>query len=67
MTWLNNSKSFGLLARMLHMGIGLVVISLLAVGLLFDDIPSGSPKIWAVSLHKLIGFCILWFVRISLL
>jgi cytochrome b561 len=50
---------FTLRSRTLHMLGAFLVMLLLAVGLSFEII-HGPAKLWAVSLHKLIGFMTLW-------
>lgn len=47
-------------SRSMHLVCGVLVMLLLVVGLSFEIIPSGPAKLWAVSLHKLIGFITLW-------
>lgn len=53
----NTTENFGRRARLLHALLALLIMLLLALGLSFDSLPKGPIKMWAVSLHKLFGFC----------
>lgn len=58
----NTRSTYGSRARILHLVAALLVMCLLAVGESFGIIPEGPPKMWAVSIHKLLGFVTLWIV-----
>lgn len=51
----NTPESFGLISRLLHWGIALLVIVMLSLGLRLSDMEPGLPNLWLYGLHKSLG------------
>ena len=60
----DSSHAYGKISRFNHWIGGLIVISMLAVGLYFNDMPRGDEKSYWMGLHVAVGglvFLFLWF------
>lgn len=51
----NTPETFGLISRLLHWGIALLVIVMLSLGLRLSDMEPGLPNLWLYGLHKSLG------------
>lgn len=57
----NNAENYGLLARLLHWGMAILIIGLLAVGLLMEEL-SAPLKYQIYGIHKALGIIVLALV-----
>ncbi|RYH94420.1 MAG: hypothetical protein EON48_19340, partial [Acetobacteraceae bacterium] len=55
----NGPDEFGLVTRIIHWGMMLLIIGQLALGLRIGDMEPGLANLWLYGLHKTIGFGIL--------
>jgi cytochrome b561 len=55
----NTPDSFGLVTRILHWGIAVLVVAMLALGMRISDIEPGLANLWLYGLHKTMGIVIL--------
>lgn len=55
MTLKNTPETFGLVTRLLHWGIMLLVVVMLSLGLRLSDMEPGLANLWLYSLHKSLG------------
>jgi len=55
----NGPDSFGLISRVLHWGIMLLVIAMLALGMRISDMTPGLANLWLYGLHKTLGIAVL--------
>jgi cytochrome b561 len=55
----NGPDEFGLVTRILHWAMMLLVIGQLALGLRLSDMQPGLANLWLYGLHKTIGFAVL--------
>jgi cytochrome b561 len=55
----NGPDSFGLVSRLLHWGIMLLVIGMLALGQRLDAMQPGLANLWLYGLHKTLGLTVL--------
>jgi len=62
----NGPDSFGLVSRMLHWGIMLLVISMLALGMRISDMQPGLANLWLYGLHKTLGITVLTLMLVRL-
>jgi cytochrome b561 len=62
----NGPGEFGLVTRILHWGMMLLVIIMLALGLRLDAIEPGLANLWLYSLHKTLGFAILALILVRI-
>lgn len=58
----NAPDAFGVVTRVIHWTMMLLVISQLALGLRISDLQPGLATLWLYSLHKTIGFALLSLV-----
>ena len=58
----NGPNEFGLVTRVIHWGMMLLIIGQLALGLRIADMEPGLANLWLYGLHKTIGFGILALV-----
>lgn len=63
----NTTDRYGLIARLFHWIVFLMVIGAVAGGLAVEDMPSGPEKFYMISMHKSFGFTILVLVLLRLL
>jgi cytochrome b561 len=63
----NTSESFGVVTRMLHWGMALLVIAMLALGLRIASMEPGLSNLWLYGLHKTVGITLLGLVILRLL
>lgn len=66
MAWRNTPDSFGLVTRMLHWGMALLVIVMLALGLRIAEMEPGLANLWLYGLHKTLGFLTLTLILLRL-
>lgn len=64
MAWRNTGSVYGLFARILHWSMGVLIITMLAVGLYMEDLPNSPDKFELYGLHKSIGVLLLALVII---
>lgn len=58
----NGPDEFGLVTRVLHWGMMLLVIAMLALGMRLQDMEPGLANLWLYSLHKTLGFLVLTLI-----
>ena len=58
----NGPDEFGLVTRVLHWGMMLLVIAMLALGMRLQDMQPGLANLWLYSLHKTLGFLVLTLI-----
>ncbi len=58
----NTPDSFGLITRVLHWGMALLVIGMLALGLRIAGMEPGLSNLWLYGLHKTLGFLTLTLI-----
>jgi cytochrome b561 len=58
----NGPDEFGLVTRVIHWGMMLLIIGQLALGLRIADMEPGLANLWLYGLHKTIGFGILFLI-----
>ena len=63
----NTADSYGLVARILHWLMALLIIALIIVGLIMTDLPKGDLKSQIYATHKAIGAIVLILLIIRLL
>lgn len=58
----NQPNEFSTVSRYTHYIAGLAIILVLAAGFALSNriIPNGPTRLWTISLHKLVGFGVLW-------
>lgn len=59
MTLRNGRDSFGIVSRVLHWGMALMVITMLALGFRISDMQPGLANLWLYGLHKTLGLLVL--------
>jgi cytochrome b561 len=64
---LNTADRFGLVTRLLHWGMAVLVLSLLALGLRLEGMPPGLSSLWLYGLHKTLGLTALALVLFRLI
>ncbi len=62
----NTADSYGLVARILHWLMALLIIGLIIVGLIMEELPEGDLQSQIVSLHKATGGVVLILLIIRL-
>lgn len=62
----NGPDEFGLVTRVIHWGMMLLIIGQLALGLRIADLEPGLANLWLYGLHKTIGFAILALVVVRI-
>jgi cytochrome b561 len=63
----NTQDSYGLVARILHWLMAILIFGLIAVGLIMSELPKGDLKTQLVQTHKAIGALVLILLIIRLL
>lgn len=63
----NTPESFGLVTRMLHWGMALLVIGMLALGMRIANMEPGLSNLWLYGLHKTLGITLLALVLLRIL
>ncbi len=63
----NTADSFGLVSRVIHWGMALGVLGMLALGLWIEDMQPALSNLWLYSLHKSIGLILLALVLLRIL
>lgn len=63
----NTAESFGLITRLLHWGIALLVIIMLSLGLRIEDMEPALANLWLYSLHKSLGLITLALMVLRIL
>lgn len=66
MIWRNGPDSFGLISRILHWGMAILVLVMLALGLRISSMEPGLANLWLYALHKTLGMTVLALVLIRL-
>ena len=66
MTLRNSPDAFGLVTRILHWLMALLVIGMLALGLRIEDMEPGLANLWLYGLHKTLGFALLALIVVRL-
>lgn len=66
MGWRNTPDRYGTLSKVLHWVLALLVIGLLCVGMLMEDLDTGT-KFKVYALHKSFGICVLALVFVRIL
>lgn len=63
----NGPAEFGLVTRLLHWTMMLIILGQLALGLRLDSMEPGLANLWLYGLHKTVGFLVLalLFIRIA--
>ncbi|TKB26195.1 cytochrome b [Desulfopila sp. IMCC35006] len=62
----NTEESFGIIARLFHWLVFLMVVGMLIVGSLLDSLPDGAVKSLFIGLHKSTGVVLLLLVLLRL-
>ncbi|WP_137110400.1 cytochrome b [Rhodobacter sp. SY28-1] len=62
----NGPAEFGLVTRVIHWGMMLLIIGQLALGLRIADLEPGLANLWLYGLHKTLGFGLLALVVIRI-
>lgn len=62
----NGPTEFGLVTRVIHWGMMLLIIGQLALGLRLSDMEPGLASLWLYGLHKTIGFGILALILVRI-
>ena len=62
----NTDESFGIIARLFHWFIFLMVVGMLIAGAIMDNLPNGTAKSLVMGLHKSTGVAILLLVLLRL-
>ena len=62
----NTDETFGLISRILHWTMALLILSLLALGLTIADMEPSLDSLWLYGLHKSLGFVALILVLLRL-
>jgi cytochrome b561 len=62
----NTPETFGLITRVLHWGMALLVISMLALGMRIASMEPGLSNLWLYGLHKTLGFLTLTLILLRL-
>lgn len=63
----NTAESFGLVTRILHWGIALLVVIMLSLGLRIEDMEPGLSNLWLYSMHKSLGLITLALMVLRIL
>ena len=58
----NTDQSFGLVSRVLHWGMALLILFMLGLGLRLANIEPGLANLWLYGLHKTLGFLVLTLI-----
>lgn len=58
----NTSETYGLIAKMFHWLMALLIIGMLALGLYMEELPPSPDKYAIYGLHKSFGLLVLWLV-----
>jgi cytochrome b561 len=66
MVWRNSSDSFGLISRILHWGMALLIVVMLALGTRIAGMQPGLANLWLYGLHKSLGLTILGLVGLRI-
>lgn len=66
MAWRNTIEGYGRIARLLHWGMAVLVIGLLAVGLIMTGMPLNPDKLALYGWHKSIGITVLGLALVRL-
>jgi cytochrome b561 len=66
MGWRNGPAEFGLVTRVIHWGMMLLVIGQLALGNRIEDLAPGLANLWLYSLHKTLGFAVLTLILLRI-
>lgn len=66
MMWRNTPDAFGLISRLIHWGMAILLLSLLALGLRLSDMQPGLSNLWLYGLHKTMGLTALALVLLRL-
>lgn len=62
----NGPAEYGLVTRVIHWGMMLLIIGQLALGLRIGDLEPGLANLWLYGLHKTIGFAILALILVRI-
>ena len=62
----NRPAEFGLVTRILHWLMTLLIVGQLALGLRIADMEPGLANLWLYGLHKTIGFCLLALILVRI-
>lgn len=66
MVWRNTPTRFGLVTRLLHWGMALALVGMLAFGTRIATMEPGLANLWMYGLHKSIGLILLGLVIVRL-
>ena len=67
MAWRNSPTRFGLVTRLLHWGMALALLAMLAFGTRIAGMEPGLANLWMYGLHKSIGLLLLALVVLRLI
>ena len=67
MAWRNSPTRFGLVTRLLHWGMALALLGMLALGTRIAGMEPGLANLWMYGLHKSIGLILLALVLLRLI
>jgi cytochrome b561 len=62
----NGPDEFGLVTRIIHWGMMLLIIAQLALGLRIADLEPGLANLWLYGLHKTLGFAALALILVRI-
>jgi cytochrome b561 len=62
----NTSDGFGLVSRVIHWGMAIGVLGMLALGTRISDMQPGLSNLWLYSLHKSVGLILLALVLLRI-
>jgi cytochrome b561 len=67
MAWRNGPDSFGLISRILHWAMALLIFAMLPLGTFIANMQPGLSNLWLYGLHKTIGISLLALVLLRIL
>jgi cytochrome b561 len=62
----NGPDSFGLVTRVIHWGMAVLILAMFALGLRLTSMEPGLSNLWLYGLHKTVGFSLLILVILRL-
>ncbi len=63
----NGTDSFGLISRVIHWTMALLILLMFAMGLRITSMEPGLSNLWLYGLHKTVGFCLLALVVLRII
>jgi cytochrome b561 len=63
----NTPRSYGLIAKLLHWSVAVLIFALLYIGFYFDEISYGEDQFTLLYYHQSFGILVLWVVAVRIL